>query len=147
MDFLGLRTLTVLGDAIDIIKHTQKCQINLDRLPLNDEKVYQMLSKGDTAGVFQLESAGMQNLLKELKPEVFEDVIAIIGLYRPGPLGSGAAEDFIKSKNGEKQINYLHPALKPILSGDLWYNIISRTSNEDCARASRLFSGSSRYTR
>ncbi len=116
MDFLGLRTLTVLRDAIDIIKHTQKCQINLDRLPLNDEKVYQMLSKGDTAGVFQLESAGMQNLLKELKPEVFEDVIAIIGLYRPGPLGSGAAEDFIKSKNGEKQINYLHPALKPILS-------------------------------
>lgn len=115
MDFLGLRTLTVLRDAVDIIKHTQEKKIDLDNLPLDDKKVYSMLSRGETAGVFQLESSGMRNLLKDLKPEVFQDVIAIIGLYRPGPLGSGAAEDFIKSKNGLKPIKYLNPKLKPIL--------------------------------
>jgi DNA polymerase-3 subunit alpha len=116
MDFLGLRTLTVIRDALNIIRHTRHMEIDLDRLPLDDKKVYEMLSQGNTAGVFQLESSGMQNLLKELKPEVFEDIIAIIGLYRPGPLGSGAAEDFIRSKNGVKSISYLHPLLKPILS-------------------------------
>lgn len=115
MDFLGLRTLTVLRDAVDIIKHTKGEMVDLDKLPLDDKKVYSMLSRGETAGVFQLESSGMRNLLKDLKPEVFQDVIAIIGLYRPGPLGSGAAEDFIKSKNGLKPIKYLHPKLKPIL--------------------------------
>jgi len=116
MDFLGLRTLTVIRDAVNIIKHTRNVTVDLDKLPLDDPKVYELLSQGNTAGVFQLESSGMQNLLRELKPGVFEDIIAIIGLYRPGPLGSGAAEDFIKSKNGLKPIKYLHPALKPILS-------------------------------
>lgn len=116
MDFLGLRTLTVIRDAINIIQRTKDEKINLDKLPLDDKKVYEMLSQGNTAGVFQLESSGMRNLLTELKPESFQDVTAIIGLYRPGPLGSGAADDFIKSKNGLKTINYLHPALKPILS-------------------------------
>lgn len=116
MDFLGLRTLTVIRDAINIIKRTENKDINIDKLPLDDNKVYDMLSHGNTAGVFQLESTGMRNLLTELKPESFQDVAAIIGLYRPGPLGSGAAEDFIKSKNGQKAINYLHPALKPILA-------------------------------
>ncbi|NLZ52079.1 MAG: DNA polymerase III subunit alpha [Thermoanaerobacteraceae bacterium] len=116
MDFLGLRTLTVIRDAINIIRRTKNTDINLNKLPLNDKKVYDMLSQGNTAGVFQLESTGMRNLLTELKPETFQDVAAIIGLYRPGPLGSGAAEDFIKSKNGLKPIKYLHPKLKPILS-------------------------------
>ncbi|HHX24388.1 MAG: DNA polymerase III subunit alpha [Tepidanaerobacteraceae bacterium] len=116
MDFLGLRTLTVIRDAINIIRRTKNKEINLDTLPLDDKKVYEMLSQGITAGVFQLESSGMRNLLTELKPESFQDVAAIIGLYRPGPLGSGAAEDFIKSKNGLKPIKYLHPALKPILA-------------------------------
>lgn len=116
MDFLGLRTLTVIRDAINIIRRTRNKEINLDKLPLDDKKVYEMLSQGNTAGVFQLESTGMRNLLTELKPETFQDVAAIIGLYRPGPLGSGAADDFIKSKNGLKPINYLHPKLEPILS-------------------------------
>lgn len=116
MDFLGLRTLTVIRDAINIIRRTKNKDINLDKLPLNDKKVYEMLSQGNTAGVFQLESSGMRNLLTELKPETFQDVVAIIGLYRPGPLGSGAADDFIKSKNGLKPIKYLHPKLEPILS-------------------------------
>jgi len=116
MDFLGLRTLTVIRDAINIIKHTKGIEIDLDKLAMDDKKVYEMLSRGHTAGVFQLESSGMRNLLTELKPEVFQDIAAIIGLYRPGPLGSGAADDFIKSKNGLKTINYLHPMLEPILS-------------------------------
>ncbi|HHY70700.1 MAG TPA: DNA polymerase III subunit alpha, partial [Thermoanaerobacterales bacterium] len=116
MDFLGLRTLTVIRDAINIIRRTKNREINLDKLPLDDKKIYGMLGQGNTAGVFQLESTGMRNLLTELKPESFQDVAAIIGLYRPGPLGSGAADDFIKSKNGQKPINYLHPALKPILA-------------------------------
>lgn len=122
MDFLGLRTLTVIRDAINIIRHTKGKEINLDKLSLDDKEVYEMLGQGNTAGVFQLESSGMRNLLTELKPESFQDVAAIIGLYRPGPLGSGAADDFIKSKNGQKSINYLHPALKPIL--DETYGII-----------------------
>ncbi len=122
MDFLGLRTLTVIRDAINIVRHTKNIEIDLDKLPLDDKKVYEMLSRGNTAGVFQLESAGMRNLLTELQPESFQDVAAIIGLYRPGPLGSGAAEEFIKSKNGQKEIHYLHPALKPIL--DETYGII-----------------------
>ena len=75
-----------------------------------------MLSQGNTAGVFQLESSGMRNLLTELKPESFQDITAVIGLYRPGPLGSGAGADFIKSKNGQKSIDYLHPLLEPILA-------------------------------
>lgn len=115
MDFLGLRTLTVIKNAIEIIRHTRGIEIDLDKLPLDDKKVYSMLSRGETAGVFQLESRGMRSLLKDLKPEAFQDVIAIIGLYRPGPLGSGAAEDFIKSKNGQKSINYINPKLEPIL--------------------------------
>jgi len=116
MDFLGLRTLTVIRDAINIIRRTKNVEINLDKLPLDDKKVYELLSQGNTAGVFQLESTGMRNLLMELKPEVFQDIVAIIGLYRPGPLGSGAADDFIRSKNGLKPIKYLHPKLEPILS-------------------------------
>jgi DNA polymerase-3 subunit alpha len=115
MDFLGLRTLTVIRDTVNIIYNTRQKEIDLDTISLDDKKVYEMLSQGNTAGIFQLESSGMKNLLKELKPDVFEDVIAIIGLYRPGPLGSGATEDFIKSKNGLKQIKYLHPLLEPIL--------------------------------
>lgn len=116
MDFLGLRTLTVLRDALRLIHHTEGTDIDLDKLPLDDKGVYEMLGRGDTAGVFQLESTGMRNLLTELKPEGFQDITAVIGLYRPGPLGSGAASDFIKSKNGRKTINYLHPLLEPILS-------------------------------
>ncbi|MGB9839020.1 DNA polymerase III subunit alpha [Thermovenabulum sp.] len=115
MDFLGLRTLTVIRDALDLIKKSKEVEIDLKTLPLDDKKVYELLSNGETLGVFQLESEGMRTLLKELKPERFEDIIAVIGLYRPGPLGSGAAQEFIKNKNGKQQVKYLHPKLKPIL--------------------------------
>ena len=115
MDFLGLRTLTVIRDTLNIIKHTKGEEIDLQKIPLNSPEVYKMLSRGETSGVFQLESSGMQSLLKELVPTVFEDIIAVVGLYRPGPIGSGAAQDFIMSKHGKKKITYLHPMLEPIL--------------------------------
>jgi len=115
MDFLGLRTLTVIRDTLKIIEKTKGKKIDIDSLPLDDKKVYRLISKGDTRGIFQLESSGMRNLLKELKPSNIDDIIAAVGLFRPGPLGSGATEDFILSKHGKKPITYLHPKLKPIL--------------------------------
>lgn len=115
MDMLGLRTLTVIADAKRLIKESTGVDVNIDELPLDDTKTYELLSRGEGIGVFQLESSGMRNILKELKPEVFEDLIALVALYRPGPLGSGMVEDFIKSKHGEKKVEYLHPLLEPIL--------------------------------
>lgn len=115
MDILGLRTLTVINDTIEFIKQNKKISINIDEIPLDDLKASQMLSAGDTSGVFQMESAGITTLIKELKPTHFEDLIPLVALYRPGPLGSGMAEDFIAARHGEKEITYLHPLLEPIL--------------------------------
>ncbi|WP_018084824.1 DNA polymerase III subunit alpha [Desulfurispora thermophila] len=115
MDLLGLRTLTVIADAVRMIEQNRGVAINIDQIPLDDPKTYELLCRGDTAGVFQLESSGMRAILKELKPEVFEDIVALVALYRPGPLGSGMVEDFIKNKHGLKKVTYLHPKLEPIL--------------------------------
>lgn len=115
MDFLGLRTLTVIGDALKIIKHTTGENIDIDKIPLDDPATFEMLGRGDAIGVFQFESSGMRAILKELKPEVFEDIIALEALYRPGPLGSGMVEDFIRRKHGQSPITYLHPLMEPIL--------------------------------
>lgn len=115
MDFLGLRTLTVIERALKIIKNTHQVEIDLDQIPLDDHETYHLLSKGETVGVFQLESAGMKELLKRLKPEGIEDLIAILALYRPGPLGSGMIDDFIERKHGKVQVTYPHPVLEPIL--------------------------------
>jgi DNA polymerase-3 subunit alpha len=111
MDILGLKTLTVIDDAVKLIQK----KIDINKLPLDDHKVYRLLSQGQTIGVFQLESDGMQKILKKLKPDCFEDLIAMVALYRPGPLGSGMVDDFIDCKHGEKEITYLHPVLEPIL--------------------------------
>lgn len=89
MDFLGLRNLTNLQRAIDYIKEDLGEDIELSEIPLNSKKVYEMLSRGDTSGVFQLESQGIRKILLKLKPDRFEDIIALLALYRPGPLGSG----------------------------------------------------------
>ncbi len=113
MDLLGLRTLTVIGDAVNIIK--QRTELDIEKIPLDDRATFEMLGRGDSIGVFQLESSGMRAILRELKPEVFEDIIALVALYRPGPLGSGMVEDFIRRKHGESPIEYLHPSLQPIL--------------------------------
>ncbi len=115
MDLLGLRTLTVIGDALHLIRRTTGLEIDIDRIPLDDTAAYEMLCRGDSIGVFQLESSGMRTILRELKPEVFEDIIALVALYRPGPLGSGMVEDFIRRKHGQSPIKYLHPLLEPIL--------------------------------
>ncbi|MDR3564015.1 MAG: DNA polymerase III subunit alpha [Negativicutes bacterium] len=115
MDLLGLRTLTVIGGALVHIKANRGITVDIDAIPLDDAKVCAMLSAGDTAGVFQMESGGMTNLVKELKPEHFEDLIPLVALYRPGPLGSGMVTDFINGRHGRKKVTYLHPLLESIL--------------------------------
>jgi len=115
MDFLGLRTLTVISNALKIIKHTRGEKIDINKIPLDDKKIYKMLSKGNCAGIFQLESEGMRDLVKKIKPENIEDITALLALYRPGPLGSGMIEDFINRKKGMIEIKYAHPRLESIL--------------------------------
>lgn len=115
MDLLGLRTLTVISDAARLIAEGTGEELDIDRIPIDDRTTYEMLSRGETVGVFQLESSGMRSILRELKPEVFEDIVALVALYRPGPLGSGMVDDFIKSKHGIKKVKYLHPKLEAIL--------------------------------
>lgn len=116
MDFLGLRTLTVIGDAIRFIAETTGEKIDIDNIPLDDKKTCQMLCEGDTYGVFQLESAGITKLVMDLAPESFEDLIPLVALYRPGPLGTGMAEDFIAGRHGRRTAEILHPLMEPILA-------------------------------
>lgn len=115
MDFLGLKTLTMIDKAVKIIKRTRGVEIDLDNLDLNDQMTYDMISRGETLGVFQLESSGMRALVVDLKPNRFEDIIALLALYRPGPLQSGMVKDFVAAKHGRKKIIYPHPSLEPIL--------------------------------
>lgn len=115
MDLLGLRNLTVIHDAIEMIRANRGVTIDINRIPSVDKKTCEMLCAGDTTGVFQSESSGFTNLLMKLHPDRFEDLIPMVALYRPGPLGSGMAEDFIKRKHGEIPIEYPHPSLAPIL--------------------------------
>jgi len=114
-DFLGLKTLTVIKQALGLIEQTTGQKVIIDKIPLNDEATYRLVSEGKTTGVFQLESSGMKDLLRRLKPEVFEDIIALVALYRPGPLGSNMVDEFIKGKHGKLKINYFLPQLEPIL--------------------------------
>ncbi|MBR2214522.1 MAG: DNA polymerase III subunit alpha [Selenomonadaceae bacterium] len=115
MDFLGLRTLTVISDALANIKLSRGETIDITKIPLKDEQTAKMLREGQTSAVFQMESAGMTNLVKDLQPEGFTDLIPTVALYRPGPLGSGMVTDFIRGRNGTKEVTYLHPLLEPIL--------------------------------
>jgi DNA polymerase-3 subunit alpha len=113
MDFLGLSNLTVIKNALRIINKVHDVDIDINTIPLDDKKAYQLLQAGDTTGVFQLESAGMKRYLKELKPSVFEDIVAMVALYRPGPMQF--IDDFIARKHGHKQITYLHPKMETAL--------------------------------
>ena len=115
MDFLGLKNLTIIVQTLEMIKQRYGIDIDINNIPLDDEPVYKMLSSGDTDGVFQLESSGMKKLVKDLKPTVFEDLGALVALFRPGPLGSGMVEDFVARKHGKQEITYAHPLLKEIL--------------------------------
>jgi len=114
-DFLGLKTLTVIQDTVNLIEKTTGQAITLDEIEVGDNKTFQLISEGKTTGVFQLESTGMKELLRNLKPGVFEDLVASVALYRPGPLGSNMVVDFIKRKHGEIKKTYLLPQLAEIL--------------------------------
>ena len=115
MDFLGLRTLTVIGDCIQFIKETTGETVDIDNIPLHDKETCEMLCRGETSCVFQLESAGITKLVMDLAPESFEDLIPLVALYRPGPLGTGMAEDFIAGRHGQRTAEVLHPLMEPIL--------------------------------
>ncbi|MFZ1361006.1 MAG: DNA polymerase III subunit alpha [Candidatus Saccharimonadales bacterium] len=110
MDFLGLSNLTIINNALRIIRKVYKDEIDLSSIPLDDSKTYELFQRGDTTGVFQLESAGMKRYLRELKPTVFDDIIAMVALYRPGPMQF--IDSFIKRKHGQEPITYLHPGME-----------------------------------
>ena len=113
MDFLGLSNLTTIKNALRIIKKVYKKDIDIDTIPLDDKKTFQLLQNGETTGVFQLESSGMRRYLKQLKPTAFEDIVAMVALYRPGPMQW--IDDFIARKHGQRKIEYLHPLMKNAL--------------------------------
>ena len=115
MDFLGLRNLTIISKTVKLIKLRHDIDIDINNISLDDTETYEMLTRGETAGVFQLESTGMKRLVRDLKPSVFEDLGALVALFRPGPLESGMVEDFVHRKHGRQAITYAHPLLEPIL--------------------------------
>lgn len=115
MDFLGLRTLSLIDKTLFLIKKTKSIDLDLNSIDMKDKKTFELLQQGECLGVFQLESSGMRELILNLKPEKFEDLIALLALYRPGPLQSGMVNDFVESKNRKREINYLHPSLKSVL--------------------------------
>ncbi len=115
MDFLGLKTLTVIEKTLDFVEKRTGERPKMDEISLEDKKTFDLLRSARTKGVFQLESAGMRDLLIRMQPDKFEDIIALLALYRPGPIGSGMLEDFVQRKKGLTEITYLHPKLEPIL--------------------------------
>ena len=116
-DFLGLRTLTIIEQAVTTIRDSkpEQKELDIEQIPLDDDDVFTMLKSGDTTAVFQLESRGMQDLIKRLKPDSFDDIVALVALFRPGPLQSGMVDDFINRKHGLAAVDYLEPSLEPVL--------------------------------
>lgn len=114
-DFLGLKTLTVIDRALKLINSDLPSPLDIEKIPMDDRKTYDLLCRGDSLGVFQLESSGMRQLITKMQPEKFSDMIALVALYRPGPLESGMVNDYIETKHGKKEARYLLPQLKPIL--------------------------------
>ncbi|MDQ3334638.1 MAG: DNA polymerase III subunit alpha [Myxococcota bacterium] len=117
-DFLGLKTLTVIQTALRLINQQRPPDdpLNIDTIPKTDAEVFKMISRGDTTGVFQLESSGFREILKKLKPDCLEDIVAAVALYRPGPLEGGMVDDFIDRKHGRKKVEYPHPSLEQVLA-------------------------------
>ena len=114
-DFLGLKTLTLIHDCLDLIRDSRGDAPDIQNVGLDDEEAYRLVGSGNTTGIFQLESTGIRDMSVRIKPACFEDLVAILALYRPGPLDSGMAEEYIKRKSGKEKVSYLHPALGPIL--------------------------------
>lgn len=135
MDFLGLSNLSIINNALRIIKKVFKNDINLSEIPLDDADAFALFQRGDTTGVFQLESAGMKRYLRELKPTVFEDIVAMVALYRPGPMQF--IDDFIKRKHGEREITYMHPKMENALENT--YGVL--VYQEQVMQISRELSG------
>ncbi len=124
-DFLGLKTLTQINDALAMARAQGKTELDLcafNNCDLGDQETYQLLGRGDTLGVFQLESSGMRQLIGSMKPNTFEDIIAVVALYRPGPMGAGMHEEYVERKHGRKRVTYPHETLRPILENT--YGII-----------------------
>ena len=146
IDFLGLKNLTILRKTVENIEKRRKTKIVLNDIPLNDEKTYELLTKADTMGVFQCESAGIRSLMRKMKIEKFEDIIALLALYRPGPLRSGMVDDFINVKNNRAEIKYIDDSLKYILEetyGIILYQeqvmkIVSEMANYSLGEADEL---------
>ncbi len=115
MDFLGLRNLTVLSKAVEIIEQTTGKRIDRYQFPLDDAESFALLCRGETKGIFQLESGGIRDLLQKMKPDHFRDIIATNALYRPGPLEGGMVDDYVQVKHGRKRATYLHPVMKEVL--------------------------------
>ncbi len=115
MDFLGLRNLTMIDHAVKLINSRRKMELDINKIPLDDQKTFSLLMSGEAIGIFQLESRGMRALIKNLQPDNFEEIIALLALYRPGPLESGMVEDYVKRKHKKAPINYDLPELVPIL--------------------------------
>jgi DNA polymerase-3 subunit alpha len=138
-DFLGLKTLTVIDTAIKLIdqRPDRTDHLDIDQLPIDDPAVYDLISSGNTWGVFQLESRGFQELLRKLRPDCFEDIVAAVALYRPGPLEGGMVEQFIECKHGHRQISYLHPKLESILKET--YGVI--VYQEQVMQAAQILAG------
>jgi len=116
VDFLGLRTLTVIRNAVDLIRQRHVPKFDIDTIPVDDKLTYALLAKADTSGVFQLESSGMRDLLRKIKPNNLNDITALISLYRPGPMGSGMLDEFVARKNDSSKIKFDHPLLQPIIA-------------------------------
>jgi DNA polymerase III subunit alpha len=135
MDFLGLSNLSIINNALRIIKKVFKNDIDLLSIPLDDAETFRLFQRGDTTGVFQLESAGMKRYLRELKPTVFEDIVAMVALYRPGPMQF--IDDFIKRKHGEREITYMHPKMEGALENT--YGVL--VYQEQVMQISRELSG------
>lgn len=115
MDFLGLKTLTLIDEAIKNVQRTRNIEVNWDKISINDPKTYELLQSADSDGVFQLESRGMRDILHRLKPDIFSDIVALIALYRPGPIEAGMIDKYIDGKQGKIDIKYDHPLLETIL--------------------------------
>jgi DNA polymerase-3 subunit alpha len=116
MDFLGLRNLDVITDTVELIERTRGIRLDIDHVPLDDEPTYELLRRGDSVGVFQLEGGPMRTLMRSLAPTCFEDVAALIALYRPGPMAANMHFEYADRKNGRKKVEYLHPDAEPILA-------------------------------
>ena len=116
MDFLGLRNLDVITDTLDLIKSTQDFELDIDGIELSDKKTFQMLSQGDSIGVFQLESGPIRSLMRSLNPTSFDDVAALVALYRPGPMAANMHNDYADRKNGRKSVTYFHEDAESLLS-------------------------------